>query len=190
MAKKDITPWQRTDRKTLVNNAWLKIHQDTYRLPNGKELDDYYVIEERPGVNVVAITPDNEVILVRQYRAAVKDVVYDFPAGFVEDDGQPLLEQAKRELVEETGYTTDTWFELGKSYAAPHRMHKQDHFFLALDVTRTQEQSLDETEFVNFELIPIEKVKAMIADDEFNCGVCMSSLLKSFLKLQELGREF
>ena len=71
MAKNNFTPWKRKNRKTTVDNPRLKIHQDTYELPNGKILDDFYIIEEPAGVNIVPITNNNEVILMRQYRAAV-----------------------------------------------------------------------------------------------------------------------
>ena len=179
--------WKQTKSKATVNNPWIKIHKKNYELPNGKTLDDFYVVEERPGVNVVAITSDKKLLLVRQYRAAVNDIVYDFPAGFVEDDGKPLLEQAKRELLEETGYTSSEWYDLGKQYPAPHRLRKQDNSFLAVNVKKTHEQNLDETEFLKYELIDLEKLKKMIVDGDFTCGVCLTTLLKATLKLEKLS---
>jgi 8-oxo-dGTP pyrophosphatase MutT (NUDIX family) len=167
----NLTPWKRKNRHTTVGSPWIKIHQDTYILPNGKELDDFYVVEEPDGVNIVPITPDDKVILVRQYRAAVDAVVYDFPAGFVEDNGTPLLEQAKRELREETGYTSKEWYSLGKAYSLPNRVDKVNHLFLALNVTRSHEQDLDETEFAKWEAIPFDEVKQMLTNGDFDCGV-------------------
>lgn len=189
MPKSRLTPWKRIKRDTIVDDYWLKIHRDVYDLPNGKKNHEYYVLEERGGVNVVAITPDNKVLLVRQYRPAVDDIVHDFPGGMVEGDA-PLLDQAKRELLEETGYASSKWYELGKAHALPNRANKCNHFFLALDVTKKQAQQLDDTEEVDFELVSAKKVKELILSGEFACGICMSSLLKSMLKLEELGRKF
>jgi 8-oxo-dGTP pyrophosphatase MutT (NUDIX family) len=189
MAKNNLTPWKRKSRKTTVDNPWLKIHQDTYELPNGKILDEFYIIEEPAGVNIVPITENNEVILMRQYRAAVDAIVYDFPAGFVEDNGTSLLYQAKRELREETGYASNEWYSLGKAYALPNRVDKFNHCFLARNATLTHAQELDETEFVDYELMPLEEVKNKLTRGKFTCGVCMSSFLLALLKLEELDKK-
>ena len=133
------------------------------------------------------ITPDNKVIVVRQYRAAVDAIVYDFPAGYVEDNGTSLLEQAKRELREETGYTSKEWYGLGKAYPLPNRVDKVNHLFLALRVTRSHGQELDETEFAEWETVPFDEVKRMLAAGDFECGVCMSSFLQVLLKLEQLA---
>ena len=187
--QQNITPWQRLMRTVVLDNKWLKFYKDRYKLPNGKELDDFYVVQEGPSAHVVPITADNKVLLTRQYRPAIDAVVYDFPAGFIEEDGRPPLEHAKRELVEETGHTSEEWHALGEAYPAPHRMDKKAYFFLALNVQSTHQQSLDETEFLRFEAIPLQKVKEMLQTGEFNCGPCMALFLRASLKLEALEKQ-
>lgn len=190
MDKCSKTPWRRTSRVAAVDNEWLRVYRDSYLLPDGAEVEDFCVIEERAGVNVVALTRTGDAVLVEQYRPAVRAVVYDFPGGYVEDDGTSLLDQAKRELVEETGYTSTEWYSLGHSFPAPHRMDKTEHFFLALDINQTRRTQFDKTEYLNHSLVPLETLEDMILCGEFHCGVCMSSLLLSTLKLRELGKTF
>ena len=94
--------------------------------------------------------------------------------------------QAKRELREETGYASSEWCSLGKACALPDRVDKFNHCFLARNVTLTHTQELDETEFVDYELMPLEEVKNKLTRGEYTCGVCMSSFLLALLKLEEL----
>ncbi len=83
----------------------------------GKEYD-FYIIEAPTWVNVVAVTADNHIVLIEQYRHGIKSVTYEIPGGMV-DPGESSLDAAKRELIEETGYSSEDWLPLGEVHPNP-----------------------------------------------------------------------
>ena len=93
--------WQRLKRDTILDSQWLRVFRDTYRLPTGNQLDDYYVVERANFVVVVAGDADS-VVLVRQYRPATDKFYWSLPAGYI-GDGETPEQSAFRELHEETG---------------------------------------------------------------------------------------
>lgn len=94
-------PWQRLKRETVLDSPWLRVFRDTYRLPTGNQLDDYYVVERAAFVVVVAGDADS-VVLVRQYRPATDKFYWSLPAGYI-GNGETPEQSAVRELREETG---------------------------------------------------------------------------------------
>lgn len=186
-SKSDLQPWELLTRHTIVENHWIKIHDDTYKLPNGKQLDQYYVVEERPGVIITAVTEQLEIVLIELYRQSLKKVIYECPAGFIDpQDPQPLV-AAQRELLEETGFTSDSLHLTGTGNPIPNRMDKTDYFVLALNAKRTAYQQLEDDEYITVHTLPIPKVLAMIQDSTFPCSACTNSIFRGLLKMRELG---
>jgi len=107
-----IEPWRLLDSTYAFRDRWLSVRSDTVRLPGGKTLSPYHVVEVADWVNVVAISEAGNVILVEQYRHAVKRVMLEIPAGHV-DPREDREAAARRELLEETGYGGGTWHALG-----------------------------------------------------------------------------
>ena len=100
----DPLPWTVLGTEYLHRGPWLTVRRDRVRLPAGAVLDDYHVLEYPAWVSVVAVTPDDRLVLVRQYRNGVGAVHDELPAGTVEPGDPDSLAAAKRELLEETGY--------------------------------------------------------------------------------------
>ena len=88
---------------------WLTLRQERLRLPTGREIAEYWISEYPPWVNVVAVTPTDEVVLIRQYRPGLRQVHFEIPAGVVDGADPDLLAAARRELAEETGAVSVTY---------------------------------------------------------------------------------
>ena len=175
--------WQLVHSKNLCKDDFVEARLHDYELPDGSRMENFLVLFERDGVHVVAITPDDEVLLVQQYRAGVDGFTLECPAGFLED-GEDPLERAQHELREETGYEAETWHLLGMLNPMPHRAHKTDHVFLAVGARRQTGQELDETEFVRWRRVPMAQIEQMILGGSITSStvIALFYLVRSFLE--------
>jgi ADP-ribose pyrophosphatase len=139
----------------------MRLRSDEVELPNGTVLDAYYVRESNGFVIVVALTPERDVVLVRQYRYGVDDVIVELPAGSI-DEGEDPLDCAKRELAEETGYTAQRWEPLMAVPAEPVRSNSIVYCYIAYDARRTQPQHLDPTESIEPFVVSLDDLHAML----------------------------
>ena len=103
-----MTSWKRLSSKKIVSDRWLSLRADTCELPSGRVLESYYVLEEKEYVHIYAQNEQGRILIVQQYRYAADAVCFELPGG-VAEDGETLLEAAKRELLEETGYVAESW---------------------------------------------------------------------------------
>ena len=131
--------WEILDRQQVLDGSpWIRVFRETLRLPNGSLVDDFYSIETHEFVVVVSFPNDGQMLLLRQYRHGPREVVCNFPAGYIKPDETPL-QAARRELLEETGYHGGRWESLGAFVVDGNRGNGRAHFFLAQGVTRLQE---------------------------------------------------
>jgi 8-oxo-dGTP pyrophosphatase MutT (NUDIX family) len=150
---RSIEPWQLLDSSYAFRDRWLSVRSDTVRLPGGKTLSPYHVVEVADWVNVVAISDAGNVILVEQYRHAVKRTMLEIPAGHV-DPKEDREAAARRELLEETGYGGGAWHALGTPHPVASRFANQVHSYLALGVRKIGEPLLEESENLNILELP------------------------------------
>jgi 8-oxo-dGTP pyrophosphatase MutT (NUDIX family) len=146
-----IAPWQVLDSTISYEDRWLRVRTDTCITSEGQIIDAWHVMECSTWVNVLALTSVGQVVLVREYRHGVKQVLLGLPGGAVNVPDELPLVAIQRELLEETGYGGGQFFEIGHSYVNPARQDNSVYSFLALDVFQSQEQHLDETE--NIEIV-------------------------------------
>lgn len=121
----------------------------------------FSVIEAVDWVNVIALTPDERVVLIRQYRVGIEKVCLEIPGGMV-DPGEDAQTAAARELVEETGYTAREWRRLGVVSPNPAIMTNYLHSFLALGAEKTHPQHLEGSEIVEVETVPLRDVTTLL----------------------------
>lgn len=114
---------------------------------------NFYTLETGDWVNVIAITKDQKVILVSQYRHGVDDISLEIPGGCIDQaDNDPII-AAQRELLEETGYTSKQWQYLGKSSANPAILSNYCHFFCATECDQTSDTDHDHFEEIEISLL-------------------------------------
>jgi 8-oxo-dGTP pyrophosphatase MutT (NUDIX family) len=123
---------------TKYRGRVVTVNVETVELPNGK-VADYEVIHHPGGAAVVAIDDRERVCLLRQYRPAVQDWVWELPAGRLEP-GEPPQETARRELVEEAGCEARRWRDLGAILSSPGVFAEVLHLYLAEDLTRVPDR--------------------------------------------------
>ncbi|MBK9926159.1 MAG: NUDIX hydrolase [Anaerolineales bacterium] len=165
-----ITPWK------VLESSYIRprFRIDKCELPNGKFLDAT-IFEFRSWANVVALTEKNEVVLIKQYRHGVQEVLWEIPGGVVEDEEDPL-EGVKRELIEETGYTAREFIQVAKLYPNPALQTNSMYCFLALGAEKVSGQDLDDGEDIEVHLVPLEDLMEMTKRGEFPHALQVAAL--------------
>ena len=174
-----LTPWK------IVSSRHIhpRFRLDTVELANGKTFEPM-VFEFRSWANVLAITKNNEVVLVKQYRHGVQENLLELPGGVV-DEGEDPLEGARRELMEETGYLAKNIVEVGRIYPNPAIQHNTLFCYVATDVEKIGVQHLDEAEEIEVHLVPLDDLVEMVRRGEFRHALHVAVL---FQALAHLGR--
>ncbi|RKL67666.1 ADP-ribose pyrophosphatase [Salipaludibacillus neizhouensis] len=134
-------------------------------LPNGKE-SKREVVHHPGAVAVIALTPENKLILVRQFRKPLEKVLAEIPAGKLEK-GEDPLECAKRELEEETGVQAENWTKLHSFYTSPGFADELVHVYLAEGLGEGM-VNMDEDEFVERIDVTLEEAEALIESEEIH----------------------
>lgn len=150
---------------------------DTLRNPRNGEIFKRLVLETPDWVNVVALTRDRRLVVVHQYRFGSSSVTIEIPGGMV-DAGEAHGEAARRELREETGYTSARWTYLGSVEPNPAFHTNQCHHWLAEDASPTHEQGLDTGEDIVIGTLALDEVRAMIARGEIRHSLVITALAR------------
>ena len=166
--------------KTLKQNHIYKgriinMRVDDALLPNGKTACRE-IVEHNGGVCVVALTEKDEVYLVKQFRYPYMETIYEIPAGKRDGDEDPLV-GAIRELKEETGCTAQTIIPLGRLYPSPGYCDEVIYMFAATGL-KEGEKNLDEDEFLEAEIFPLETVVEKILSGEITDAKTQTAVLK------------
>lgn len=147
--------------ETIYNGKIINVKKLDVKLCNGK-LAKREIVEHPGAVSVLALTNDHKVILVKQFRKATEETLWEVPAGKLEKGEEPL-ECAKRELQEETGYTAEHWEKIGQFYSSPGFCNEMIHIYFAKNLS-SGELNLDEDEFLDDFVLTIEEVKNLMND--------------------------
>jgi ADP-ribose pyrophosphatase len=175
-----IKPWK------ILSSTHLRdrIRLDQCELPNGHIIEGT-VFEFRNWVTVLALTKQQEVVLIRQYRHGAQKVIVELPGGVMDAEDENTLFAARRELQEETGYTSDRLIQVGCVSPNPAMQTNLIYSFLALDAEKVSDQHLDEAEDIEVFLKPLDDVVAMAKNGELLQSMQVSTV---FFTLAYLNR--
>lgn len=169
--------WKKLSSEIVFEFEKFNLTKYAFELPDQKIVDDYYVVEENDVGSVVAVTPANELVLVRQYKHGINEICLELPAGLFDDpQGDPVAE-SRRELVEETGYEAETYQYLGSFAQNPTRMSNRVHVVLGLQARKTSSQHLDANEVIEVLRVPLDQVRALIRSGEIHALGTVAGIL-------------
>jgi ADP-ribose pyrophosphatase len=178
-------PQWRVRRSTYaVDSPFMRLRSDELELPNGTIVENYYVRESRGFVIVLALTDDEHVILVRQYRYATDAIHLEIPAGMLLD-GESPRECALRELAEETGYEPVSCELVAEFAPEPVRSTARAYVYIGRGARKTGEPNPDPTEDLEVEVVPLARLRAMLAEGTIDAG---GSIAAGYRALDHLGR--
>lgn len=176
--------WERLTSETLLETPYFNLRSDSLRLPDGSVKAPYYVLERPDAAIIFPVTPDGEVVLVRQYRPPLGRLELGLPAGLVEKGEDPGA-AARRELLEETGYGGGEWEPLGSLASSPSLKDNWAYLFLARGVRETAPPDPDEHEAIEVVRAPLGEVLGLVRAGEI---VSSSGVAAVMLALERLGR--
>ena len=179
MDTNDERPWEVQKSEQGPDLILFQTRYDWVRNPRNAKSMKAVILETTDWVNVVAVTPEKKIVVVKQYRFGIKKTTTEIPAGLMEV-GETSEQTAVRELKEETGYTTDNWKYLGWVEANPAFLNNLCHQWLALDVVKTDEIELDEGEEIVVTELSLEEMHSEIKDGRMRNSLTLLALAKVF----------
>jgi 8-oxo-dGTP pyrophosphatase MutT (NUDIX family) len=169
MSDERLRHWTIRSSTYRVDEPFLRVRSDTVELPNGTVIEGYFVRESRGFAIVAAVTPDERIVLVRQYKHGIGQIVLELPAGMI-DPGESPDACAVRELAEETGYTGDPPELLRALFADPTSSNASFYVYLIRNATPQFAQALDATEAIEIETAAIADFEAAVRDGRIGSG--------------------
>jgi ADP-ribose pyrophosphatase len=184
MSHQDAKKWRLIRQETGPDLKLFRVRYDYLANPRNGQTGRMTVLEAEDSANVVALTPAQQILFVRQYRFGISDYTLELPGGIV-DPGEAHGEAAQRELREEAGYTARRWQYLGSIPSNPVFMDSYIHHWMAEDAADDAAQQLDDEEEVELVLLPLDAARQMLYRGEFLHPHTVNALLLFFSNRQE-----
>lgn len=178
--------WKTLSSEYLFNDTWLRARKDKCARPDGKIIDPYYVMEYPDWVTAFAMTKDEKVILIKQYRHALGEVCIELPGGCVDAADNDYEQAVRREFLEETGYSFSRADYLGRTSANPSTNANTLHMFLLTGGEKLQEQQLDLNEEIQVFLVGFDEFKQMLQENKFIQSMHVTNIFYALQKLEKL----
>lgn len=179
----DLT-WKVESSETLFADKWLKIRTERCVNPQQQVIEPYYVIDYPDWTNALALTEDNQVILVRIYRHGLEKTILEIPGGNVDPEDANPIETIKRELLEETGYIFEQVEQVHRISPNPANHSNLAYGFLMTGGKKVAEQNLDEDEQLDVVLVSLEELKGMLQRNEIWQAMHVTTIFYALQKLE------
>lgn len=158
-----IKPWPVVESKPSGDYRIFKIRTDRRRSPRTDVDHDFFVIDCPNWVNVIALTPDDQLVMIEQFRAGTDTVELEIPGGMIDSTDVDPVAAGVRELREETGYQGTGATILGETYPNPAIMSNTCYTVLIRDCQLTSETQFDPGEDLITRLVPLSELNEMVA---------------------------
>jgi len=187
--------WALVGEKVFLDFPYLQIVERNCRRatdPADQEAHRYYVLRAKDWCNIIPVTEDGKLVLVKQFRAGVLGVSYEFPGGVVESTDSDVTATALREMVEETGYEPVAHARtkvLGASHPNPALQDNCVHSLVVGPVKKTRPQNLDPTEDIEVVEIPISELPKLYREGKFTHALMLTSLFHFLMQETPAAKE-
>ena len=176
-----IKPWKCIQSQPARSYRVFSIRTDTAISPRTGMKHDFYVIESRDWINIIPLTDDHQVVMIRQYRHGSREVTLEIPGGLV-DPGDTPKRAAARELLEETGYQAKKWVKIGVVNPNPALFNNHCYTFLAQGIKKISTPTPDQTEDIEVSLIPLVDIPELILKRKIDHAMVITAFAWYFLQ--------
>jgi ADP-ribose pyrophosphatase len=174
-----IKPWPCIRSQSSHSFRVFSVRTDTALSPRTGTEHDFYIIESGDWVNIIPITADRQVLMIKQYRHGSRGVTLEIPGGLVEP-GDTAEGAACRELLEETGYQAKDWKKIGEVSPNPAIFNNRCHIFLARNLTKVGDPLPDQTEDIEALFLPIGDIPELIRKGEIDHAMVIAAFFYYF----------
>jgi ADP-ribose pyrophosphatase len=161
-----LQPWTIVATELLANLRVFELHRERSRSPRTGAEHDFYVLRGTDWCNIIPLTDDGQVVMIRQFRHGTREVTLEVPGGMVDPGDPSPLEAARRELLEETGYAADVVAPIGVIHPNPAIQRNACHSFVARGARRVAAPAFDQTEDIEVVLVPLAEIPERLARGE------------------------
>lgn len=184
-----IKPWPCIRTLSTQSYRVFSVRTDIVRSPRTDLEHDFYVIESNEWVNIIPLTADHQVVMVKQYRHGSGEITLEIPGGLI-DSGDTPEKAAARELLEETGFQAGEMLEIGVVNPNPALFNNRCYTFLAKDLKKIRDPMLDQTEDIEVVLIPLSEIPERIRTGKIDHAIVITAFAHYFLRYPEGLKRF
>ncbi len=181
-----LEEWKRIDSEEIADCRVFKIRKDFCVNSETEKEASFFVIENPDWVNIIALTKDERVVLIEQYRQGSGEITLEIPGGMI-DEGEDPKFCAERELLEETGFVAKEMIYLGKSRPNPAIQSNWIYHFFAKNCEKTSETNFDEHESIESQLVDLSKINSLIEAEKITHSLVLNGFyrFKNYLNNKE-----
>jgi len=176
-----LKPWTIISSRVDKSYRVFNLRHDRACSPRTNQTHDFYVLESPPWVNIIPLTQQNDVVLIRQYRLGIRDITLEIPGGLLESSDSPE-EAASRELWEETGYREETLIPLGAVHPNPAIQNNLCYTFLARNVFPTGNRNQDEREDIEVVIRPLSEIPGLIKEGIITHALVIAAFYRFYME--------
>jgi ADP-ribose pyrophosphatase len=177
--------WKMLSSEYINKHIFFTARKDVCQREDGTIIDPYYVVELPTTVTALPITEDGKIVLVKQYRYPIDEIIIETPGGFI-DAGEDFVTGMKRELMEETGYAFTNIEPVGRVAANPGLLNNFTELFLATGGKKVSRQKLDHNEEIEIALVTMEELIDLLMTRQIKQSLHVNCIFFALLKLEKL----